>query len=58
MKELASEIRAEGRRRRVDGISESAVLAELDSQRPRWLAFGRALLDQRLEARADLTASK
>ena len=51
MKELASEIRAEGRRLRDGGAGEAAVLAELDGQRAKWLARGRTLLDQRLASR-------
>jgi hypothetical protein len=48
MKELAAELRAEGRRLRAATSNDAAVLAELDGQRSRWLARGRALLDQRL----------
>jgi hypothetical protein len=54
MKELASEIRAEGRRLRARGSNDATVLAELDEQRARWLARGRALLDQRLTSRSDM----
>lgn len=53
MKELASEIRAEGRRLRERGSNDATVLAELDEQRARWLARGRALLDQRLASRTE-----
>jgi hypothetical protein len=53
MKELATELRSEGRRLRVGGASESAVLVELDGQRAKWLARGRALLDLRLAARSE-----
>jgi hypothetical protein len=55
MKELAGELRAEGRRQRAGGASEAAVLAKLDGQRATWLARGRALLDQRLAARPEST---
>jgi len=48
MKQLAAEIRAEGRRLRASGRSDLEALADLDSQRARWLARGRALLDERL----------
>lgn len=51
MKELASELRAEGRRLRGAGSTDTTVLTELDGQRTRWLARGRTLLDQRLAAR-------
>jgi hypothetical protein len=51
MKELAGEIRAEGRRLRGRGTTDATILAELDEQRARWLARGRALLDQRLGVR-------
>ena len=51
MKELAAELRAEGRRLRANGSSEAAALADLDSQRTEWLARGRALLDERLASR-------
>jgi hypothetical protein len=53
MKELASEIRAEGRRLRARSANDTTVLAALDEQRARWLARGRALLDQRLASRAE-----
>jgi hypothetical protein len=53
MKALASEIRAEGRRLRGRGTTDASILAELDEQRPRWLARGRALLDQRLGTRTE-----
>jgi hypothetical protein len=53
MKELAREIRLEGRRLRAGGASDASVLADLDGQRARWLARGRALLDQRLASRTD-----
>jgi hypothetical protein len=53
MKELASEIRAEGRRLRGRGTTDVTILAELDEQRARWLARGRALLDQRLRSRTE-----
>ncbi|MFN8637080.1 MAG: hypothetical protein U0893_24800 [Chloroflexota bacterium] len=53
MKELAGELRAEGRRLRTAGSNDATVLAELDGQRARWLARGRALLDQRLAARQE-----
>jgi len=53
MKELASEVRAEGRRLRNGGASDAAVLAELDGQRSKWLARGRTLLDQRLTTRSE-----
>jgi hypothetical protein len=53
MKELASEIRAEGRRLRGRGTTDATILAALDEQRARWLARGRALLDQRLRSRTD-----
>jgi hypothetical protein len=53
MKELASEIRAEGRRMRARGNNDATVLAQLDEQRSRWLARGRALLDQRLTSRPE-----
>ena len=51
-KELSSELRAEGRRLRTASASttDASVLAELDGQRARWLARGRALLDQRMPA--------
>ncbi len=52
-KELAAEVRAEGRRLRALSASatDASVLAELDGQRPRWLARARALLAQRLASR-------
>lgn len=53
MKELASEVRAEGRRLRDGGARDAAVLAELDGQRSKWLARGRTLLDQRLATRSE-----
>ena len=53
MKELAGEIRAEGRQLRTRGANDVTVLAELDGQRARWLARGRALLDQRLASRPE-----
>lgn len=53
MKALASEIRAEGRRLRARGTNDATVLNELDEQRARWLARGRALLDQRLASRPE-----
>jgi len=53
MKELATEIRTEGRRLRDTGAAEAAALAELDGQRPKWLARGRTLLDQRLASRPE-----
>jgi hypothetical protein len=53
MKELAGEIRAEGRRLRARGSSDGTVLAQLDEQRSKWLARGRALLDQRLASRSE-----
>ena len=53
MKELAVEIRAEGRRLRGRGTVDAAILAELEEQRARWLARGRALLDQRLGTRPE-----
>ena len=53
MKELATELRAEGRRLRAGGASESAVLAELEGQRTTWLARGRTLLEQRLVSRTE-----
>jgi hypothetical protein len=53
MKELATEIRVEGRRLRDGGAGEPAALAELDGQRAKWLARGRTLLDQRLASRPE-----
>jgi hypothetical protein len=53
MKELAGEIRAEGRQLRAGGSNDATVLATLDGQRARWLARGRALLDQRLTSHAE-----
>jgi hypothetical protein len=57
MKELASELRAEGRRLRSIGGSEASVLADLEGQRAKWLARGRTLLDQRLASRAEAADS-
>jgi hypothetical protein len=53
MKELAAEVRAEGRRLRASGGTDLSALAELDLQRARWLARGRALLDERLASRTE-----
>src|SRR4051794_13559706 len=53
MKELAGEIRAEGRRLRRESGNDAAVLAQLDEQRSKWLARGRALLDRRLATRPE-----
>ncbi len=55
MKVLAQEIRAEGRRLRARGRSDLDALADLDGQRSRWLARGRALLDERLGPRPALS---
>jgi hypothetical protein len=52
MKALATEMRAEGRRLRAGGASDTAVLVDLDGQRAKWMARGRALLDERLAAAA------
>jgi hypothetical protein len=57
MKELAIELRSEGRRLRAGGASESAALAELDRQRLTWLARGRTLLEQRLATRPEPTGT-
>jgi hypothetical protein len=54
MKELAGEIRAEGRHLRSQGSNDATVLARLDEQRSKWLARGRALLEQRLTSRSDV----
>ena len=48
---LDEKIRAEGRRLRASGRSDLDALADLDGQRSRWLARGRALLDERLGPR-------
>jgi hypothetical protein len=56
MKVLAQEIRAEGRRLCAAGRSDLEALADLDGQRSRWLARGRALLDERLGPRPSAPA--
>jgi hypothetical protein len=48
MKVIAQEVRAEGRRLRASGRADLDALADLDGQRARWLARGRALLTERL----------
>jgi len=57
MKTLAQEMRAEGRRLRAGGRQDLAVLSELDGQRARWLARGRALLDEVLASRPAASSS-
>jgi hypothetical protein len=48
MKVMAQEIRAEGRKLRESARTDLDALAQLDGQRTRWLARGRALLAERI----------
>lgn len=53
MKDLSLELRAEGRRLRTGDRSDADVLLDLEAQSARWLARGRALLDERLVSRPE-----